>query len=235
MKHIFLLAIIAFGLGGVVWSTNTVEAHPIDMTSVEFFVEEDWEGTLVAPNTMRGIHIVNWFEVLALIGAPDAATNVLDELAAYEGELFAYLEENLTVRNNGELCELTNLSLPEQTRDKVVIRGLLLPFDVACTEPVDTLSVTATFLVDKFPNQSNYIGVYRTPTELIADTTLTPDTTTWTLNTNEPAASGSVNEPSLPTITTSDQPTPTGSSAGYQPSWRTRIRSPYCWYWERYF
>ena len=202
-KYFILLTLGVVGVVGALWPANVV-AHPLDVTSVEFFVVEDWAGNPVETGTLRAVHTLNWLEALALVGATSTTQTPLVDFTAYETQLFSYLQNNVKISNQGKTCTLTDLSLPEQTSAEVVISGLYLLFTVECEAPLTTLTIEATFLVDKFPNQTNYIGVYRTPSELIADTELSKSVTEWQVAVGRRGGAGYASAASTPSsLTTS--------------------------------
>ena len=212
MRFLLLLALF---ISGVV-SPALVAAHPIDTTAVELFVEEDWNGAALPETTMRGVHTLNWLEALALIGTTDPAVDTLVDLSIYEPLLFSYLRDNLTIENRERACDLTDLTLPPQTRDEIVIGGVYLTFTVVCPDPLSALGIEATFLIDKFPQQANYVAVYQTPTTLIGDTTLTPETTSWSLDLPIPSVGDTPAQAELQpaaTTTATDQPCTTITAA----------------------
>ena len=181
-----LLVFFSFGAFLLFSQTPTALAHPADITVTDFFVERDWNNTELADTRLRAVHSLNWFEATAVLdpGATDA--ELLADLSQYETAVTTYLEENLQVVNAGETCSFEKLVIPAQSVIEVMAVGFFFDFDVVCGAPISEVSVTANFLLEKYPEQSNFLTFYRFPGELIV---------TESLNRMQPTATHTISDP----------------------------------------
>lgn len=142
-------------------------AHPADITVTDFFVERDEDNTVLADTRLKAVHSLNWFEAMDVLGLGAAGGEVPVNLDQHEVAVTTYVEENLQVHNAGEACSFENVVIPAQTTDELSAVGFFFTFDVVCSMPITELSVTATFLLEKYPDQSNFLTLYRFPGDLI--------------------------------------------------------------------
>ena len=147
--------------------TSVAFAHPADITVTDFFVERDWENTELETNRLRAVHSINWFEAMEVLDPEAEAADMLADLSQYENTIANYLEENLIILNGNAECTFENIFIPEQSPLEVVAVGLFFDFDVVCERHISEVTVTASFLLDKYPDQSNFLTFYRFPGELI--------------------------------------------------------------------
>lgn len=183
----FLITLVALLL---FVNVPTALAHPADITVTDFFVERDWDNIEIEDTHLRAVHSINWFEAMEKLD-PDptvTAEAMVADLNQYETTIALYLEDNLTVTNAGERCSFENIFIPPQTAPELMAVGFFFNFDIVCEAPIGEITVTADFLLEKYPLQSNFVTFYRFPGNLIATDSLSVEKPTVTQVLGNPEA-----------------------------------------------
>ncbi|MEM9336638.1 MAG: HupE/UreJ family protein [Patescibacteria group bacterium] len=186
--RLLLLALLLFGV-----QTTSALAHPADITVTDFFVERDWDNVEIAPERLRAVHSVNWFEAMEILDPNNemTAAELLADLRQSELAIASYLDENLSIQTSEETCSYENISIPEQAAVEVTAVGLFFDFDVVCPVPIGDMTVTASFLLEKYPGQSNFLTFYRFPGDLIVTDSVNQEQPTVTHTIADPQAAQS--------------------------------------------
>lgn len=165
-------------------ATKNVFAHPIDQTSIELYIQEDWNGTELEPGQIRGVHTLNWVQAAGLV-SDDGSSDVLPEsFDPYVDTLLAYIQQNLSIENNSDQCDIHNIAIPEQKRENITVVGLFITFRVSCPSEIDDLRIENTFLIKEYATQKNYVSIYAKPAELIDARNLDTKNTVWDVDIN---------------------------------------------------
>ena len=70
-----------------------------------------------------------------------------------------YIKDNIALENNGEICEIDYLTVPEKEPHEIFAAGLEVNYSFVCKEKPEKLSVLIKFFVN-FPLQTNKLTVY---------------------------------------------------------------------------
>lgn len=189
-----LLLTFLIGLSVLSVSVPAAVAHPADITVTDLFVEQDWDDQVLADTQLRVVHSLNWFVATSLFDFSTTTLAQMSETGALASMLAEYLNENLVVSTGGEDCTFTNIAVPDQLIEELVAIGFFFNFNVVCPVSVTTVSITATFLQDTHPEQSNYLTLYRSPGDLIVAESVSGTQPTLTYTVADPTVSQSSSE-----------------------------------------
>lgn len=159
-------------------NTAPALAHPADITVTDFFVDLDWDNNEIERDRLRAVHSLNWFEAMDVLDPEATAADMLSDLQRYEPVVQSYLNDNLTVSTASTSCAFENIYIPEQSAGEVTAVGFFFDFEVVCPTPISDVVVSANFLLEKYPEQSNFLTFYRTPGDLIVTDSLNPENPT---------------------------------------------------------
>ena len=179
----YVVICIALVLSAGVQSTS---AHPADITVTDFFVDRDWDNAEIEATHLRVSHSINWFEAVVEFDIATTTGESFPDLAQYKDEVAGYLEDNLTLQSGDEPCSFENVFIPVQNELELTAIGFFFNFDVVCESPISDVTVTANFLLEKYPEQSNFLTFYRFPGDLIVTDSVNPGKPTVTHTIGDP-------------------------------------------------
>ena len=128
-----------------------VFAHPLDISSTSFTV-----GNNAVINATTYFHM---FEIEYLLR--ENWRKVIDIGDYYQNtwDIASYLTENIIVQNNGEVCSIEYLTVPEREAHEIFAEWLEVNYSFVCRQSPSALDISINFFTS-FPLQTNKLRVF---------------------------------------------------------------------------
>lgn len=154
-------------------------AHPIDISSIDIFINEDMDFKSIPDKELIAHLGINWVQAGTLLETQTTEETLIPELNKNLKTIENYFSQNLLFYNNGKECQSEITDIPEKPSEDLLIEGVSVFFRVSCEESLSSLLIDNGVFTDRAPLQQNYISVYKFPGDLIKGGLLKPGNTSF--------------------------------------------------------
>lgn len=178
---------------GFTLSHFSVSAHPIDVSSVDLYVNHDVANEVIPENQMDIVVGISWQQAAVLVEqATKEVVKQPTELTKYDSPYYEYYASHIKVSNNGAECTIRYVDVPDRTEEEIVFgTGVNALGVVTCPDKLDNLSLMVSLFATDTPTQTNYVTIYDSPDTTVIGGLLTSSKTAIDFDLNTATPSGS--------------------------------------------
>lgn len=129
---------------------GTLFAHPLDISSSTYTIQE---------NEVRATTYFHTYEAERLLRNNKINLDTSEDYYKNSRLFEEYVRERAIVRNNGELCQIQNISLIRKEMYEIISEGLWVEYSFTCTHPIQTITIELQFFIE-YELQTNRLNIY---------------------------------------------------------------------------
>jgi ABC-type nickel/cobalt efflux system permease component RcnA len=161
----FLIAITVLSFGLIFSKLEKAYAHAIDTSNLYIYYSKELDDAQIAPNKLSAYLYMNFYQAGALVQNATGSDALLDmeELvnSQYDEIYRAHIKENLSITNNGELCDLSFVNLEQNLGDYPLDLGKRIVMNFNCKEDISQLKISNKLFFEDFYYETNYVDFYK--------------------------------------------------------------------------